>query len=529
MEMSRDERDPPPNPPVPHDVTTTRAPLARQSPHQPVTHPARPATTHQLPPWMVSESRALESLVCESKHDEDPATTTLSCDDRPHKPAAVAHPARVTTTHQLPPWMISESRAICESKNDEDRVMSEPSNAALNFDDGLAIHIAAGVGSKSRTPYTKWHMDHHKARMDEAVKAFMALPETPESGKGHRGGMAPGKFIKSFAPGIPSSSFRDRLASEDPLSHRKIGRRTLLSREEQRAVADSVARRDDLNAAKDTHAILTALHQTFPEYTRKQLSNHWHHVLKNDPALSGRVKGDASSLARSAAVNEFAQRAWFLTVKRVRDTLIRLSLGTYKGKTYKELQKHFIIGSDEEGVQASYNGTHLVGRKGKKVHLYNSDDCRTSGTALRTGSAFGSKGPSMYVLGGVKAESYIDTKFLEAHGAPRGSIYTCNSAAYMTNATWDENVEAFATALRKIDDVVEANPDWWIEWHVDGFKSKVNTAKGQEVMREYRLAIVQSPGHASHVNQVRVLCRLMYTFVSKGGQLGIRRCTCQSF
>ena len=107
----------------------------------------------------------------------------------------------------------------------------------------------------------------------------------------------------------------------------------------------------------------------------------------------------------------------------------------------------------------------------------------------------------MYIRGGTKAEKYITTQFLQRHGAPPGSIYTCNPSAYMTDSTWDENAEAFADAIRKMDPVIAANPHWWVEFHVDGFKSKVSTAKGQQVFLDRKIAIIQSPSHTSHVTQ----------------------------
>jgi hypothetical protein len=107
----------------------------------------------------------------------------------------------------------------------------------------------------------------------------------------------------------------------------------------------------------------------------------------------------------------------------------------------------------------------------------------------------------MYIFGGSKPEKYITPQFLKNNGAPPGSIYTCNPSAYMTDITWDANVEAYADAIRKMDPVIAANPDWWVEFHVDGFKSKVNTFKGQQVFLSRKIAIIQSPSHTSHVNQ----------------------------
>ena len=86
----------------------------------------------------------------------------------------------------------------------------------------------------------------------------------------------------------------------------------------------------------------------------------------------------------------------------------------------------------------------------------------------------GVKGPSWYILEGTKPQEWVTRNFLERNGAPPNSIYSVNASAYMTDATFDENIEEFCQALRKMDPVIEANPDWWVEWNVDGFPSKVN-------------------------------------------------------
>ena len=130
------------------------------------------------------------------------------------------------------------------------------------------------------------------------------------------------------------------------------------------------------------------------------------------------------------------------------------------------------------------------------VHTANS---RKSATAMRTGSAAGAKGPSIYILS--KPLKYLERDYLTKNGAPAGSILTHNSSAYMTNETWDDFVEEFCIALRNIDEVVKKNPDWWLEWHVDGFKSKVNTLHGQATLKKYKICAVQSQSHTSQVNQ----------------------------
>ena len=76
-----------------------------------------------------------------------------------------------------------------------------------------------------------------------------------------------------------------------------------------------------------------------------------------------------------------------------------------------------------------------------------------------------------------------------------------NKTGFMTDDAWDANIEAFCIAMRKMDPVIEANPGWWIEYHIDGFNAKVNTIIAQETMKKYRILGVKSQSHTSHVNQ----------------------------
>jgi hypothetical protein len=211
---------------------------------------------------------------------------------------------------------------------------------------------------------------------------------------------------------------------------------------------------------------------------------------------------EASTMARSTAVDEFGQRAYFISLERFRGILVAASPGLHEGKTYTELRAHMVCGSDEEGIMVNTNGTRLIGRVAKKQHLINTDDSRASATVLRTGFAVGLKGPSMYIGTGKTKSAFITTAFLERNGAPAGSIYDVNPAAYMTNDFWDKHVESFCIALRNSSPVARANPEWWMEWHVDGFGSKVNTPHGQQILRQYRIGCFQSQSHTSHVNQV---------------------------
>jgi hypothetical protein len=166
--------------------------------------------------------------------------------------------------------------------------------------------------------------------------------------------------------------------------------------------------------------------------------------------LTGRVSLDPSEVSRTFSVTEVSQRRWFHLVDDVRVELARMSPGTYTmpdGSTvgYEDVRAHFVIGSDEENVMLSTNGKKIVGKRGKKHHMNHSQNSRKSATAMRTGSAAGYKGPSIYIVG--MHLKYVTQKYLEEHGAPFGSIMTHNSASYMTHETWDEHVEAFCKGM----------------------------------------------------------------------------------
>ncbi len=111
----------------------------------------------------------------------------------------------------------------------------------LVFDDLLVLNSAGG-GDKSQPRVTGKRTDltagHHKSRMDQTIKDFLARPSTPSHGPGSRGNMTQTAFAKNV--GVPASAFRDRLKSNNPMVSPPVGRPALLSVTDRRAVADSV-------------------------------------------------------------------------------------------------------------------------------------------------------------------------------------------------------------------------------------------------------------------------------------------------
>ena len=371
------------------------------------------------------------------------------------------------------------------------------------FADHLLSTVVGGVNHKrksvNRIDYTR---SYNREKMNATIKEFLDLPHTPtEKDPYSRGAYSRNKFAAE--KGVPPSTFRRRIEAPDPFCTPAIGRKSLLGPMEKRAIADSVAVRDEHNHGIGVSSILDSMEKTFTKFSRKQLSNAWQRTIKKDPRLTQPVVADRFCQTRTAAVTEIAQRNWFFLVRDTRRMLEQKSLGvdSTSGKRYAELRSHFIAGCDEEGIQLSITQRKIVGKYGKAHHYKNSEDSRKSATAVRTGSAVGKKGPSIYILSTQNRQKYIDTNFLVRNGAPSGSIYTVNSSAYMTDETWDATVEDFCKALRTMDPIIARNPNWWMEFHVDGFKSHVNTVKAQRTFYAYKILIIQSQSHTSHVNQ----------------------------
>jgi hypothetical protein len=379
-----------------------------------------------------------------------------------------------------------------------------PAEVGFRKLDSKLVLRAASKKPPQKVPrmQTDWHTEAAHEHMNKVIRLWRMLPSSPtDADPQSRGGTSRHKFAKQHA--VPPSTFRRRLNSESPMESPLIGRTPLMKERTRNAVGDAVARFDEHNNGKDVKETLEILASCFPDITSTQLKNMWQYSLKKHPALTGRVTSDHSEAARTNAITEVLQRKWYNLVMKVREELERKSPGKYQTPhgtfTYAEKRAHFVIGSDEECVVLSQKGNKLIGKRGKKHHMVHSQNSRSSSTALRTGSAAGQKGPSMYILG--RQLKYVDTEYLTKHGAPPGSILTHNAAAYMTNETWDEHVEEFCVHLRNIDEVVRDNPNWWIEWHIDGFQSKVDTLKGQETMARYKIQVVQSHSHSSQVNQ----------------------------
>jgi hypothetical protein len=197
---------------------------------------------------------------------------------------------------------------ICFSELEDD--ISEPdipvTAIARNLDSAeLMVPLNTRRTNKNRVRYS---VGPGKDVMEEALRDWGSSEVTnrAKSKQPWRDSKSPSAFAKER--GIPPTTFLNRLRASDPFLAPRLGRPALTTEADQRAVADAVGRFDELNRGKDAGRIIDSMHATFPQLTRQQASNHWHHTVKKDPLLTKRVMAEASTMARSTAVDECGQR-----------------------------------------------------------------------------------------------------------------------------------------------------------------------------------------------------------------------------
>jgi hypothetical protein len=372
----------------------------------------------------------------------------------------------------------------------------------------LVMHTAAagsGSGGRRRTQ-TNWNSLVGLEIMTKAINE--AEDRQRKAGAGPLSGPALRKVAKEH--GVPESTFIRRMQTSDPHATPVVGRPQLTTPDARIAVAHATARADELQQGMSVSVILDTMEELHPLLTRTQLKNIWQHTIKHDPILTKRVTGDKTTDKRANAITELGQRQWFILVDEVRAELAKKSSGPgvdADGNTimYGQVRNNFIVGGDEECVMLNSDTKKVIGKKGMKRHMVKTGDSRKSATAFRNGSVAGTKGPTIYILpgdtvGGAK-RSEVMNKFVEKQGSPPGSFVLWNQTAYMTDDLWDDNVETLARGIRAMDPLISLNSNWWVEYHLDGFGSHVNTLAGQKTFAKYKIAVVQSQSHTSHVNQ----------------------------
>lgn len=164
------------------------------------------------------------------------------------------------------------------------------------------------------------------------------------------------------------------------------------------------------------------------------------------------------------------------------------------GKSFGDLIRHFIVGSDENCMMASYVGScQVVGYAKRKKNEKKKAECCALVTLYRVGNAAGDTGPTMFLLKGLrKIEGYMDD-FLLSHSATPGSSIFMNENAYMTDETWAEMTPQIIDGIRKMP------------WHAleifEGHGSNLGNLQSKQKQAKTKIQSYNEEGDASQLNQ----------------------------
>ena len=240
--------------------------------------------------------------------------------------------------------------------------------------------------------------------------------------------------------------------------------------------------------------------------SKTQATNHFHHTLKHAERDGTEVlkqyQADPVTKKRTAAINEPAQREYFSLVDDVATLLLKNSPGVdINGKSYTDLEEHFVWNLDEEIIIASLDGIKIYGAAAKHRHLRNRHDSRESIGIIRSGSAAGALGPNVYILDcRYRKKGHSDKWLVEEAGNPPGSFIYPNNIGYLDTESWEEAAPRIARAMRSAP-VVCDHPTWWIRVHLDGLQVHANSVKANMTFFSLRIWIIIEWPHSSHVNQ----------------------------
>jgi hypothetical protein len=202
-------------------------------------------------------------------------------------------------------------------------------------------------------------------------------------------------------------------------------------------------------------------------------------------------------------INTAQQYRWHRAVDKVYDFMRTKNTGLCKlsGKSFGEVMPNFIVGLDKMCLMSNCHGdlrVFAVADKKKQEKLL--QDCRCSITVVRTGTASGITGPTIFLLKGTKRCNNFNDDYLFRYGMAKGSTILMTEKAYMTDDAWLEASKAIVKGKCQLPFMKE-NEDWYITELLDGFKSHENVLKAHEIRADQLIIFLKVESNSSHVNQ----------------------------
>ncbi len=173
-------------------------------------------------------------------------------------------------------------------------------------------------------------------------------------------------------------------------------------------------------------------------------------------------------------INTAQQYRWHRAVDKVYDFMRTKNTRLCKlsGKSFGEVMPNFTVGLDEMCLMSDCHGDlRVFAAADKKKQEKLLQDCRCSITVMRTVTASGITGPTIFLLKGTKHCNNFNNDYLLRYGMAKGSTILMTENAYMTDNAWLEASKAIVRGYCQLPFMKE-NKDWYITELLDGFKHK---------------------------------------------------------
>ena len=285
------------------------------------------------------------------------------------------------------------------------------------------------------------------------------------------------------------------------------GKPRLLEDDEIKLIGSVCARRDRANDGLTRAEATDLIQQLKPEITRDAARLQLSRVVMPTNAAKGLIKGELQTVQATTSdrtnINVAQQHRWHAIVDKLHRDLEDKNTGrcNMSGKSFPLLMGHFIIGLDEMCLMSDqHGGLKIIGSADKKKHEKLLQDSRVSITIVRTGTAWGTDGPTVFLVKGEKVKKGHDEAFLVKHGLAKGSTVVATENACVTDVAWLEVSKAIVRGCRELPCIKE-NPQWHVAELLDGFKSHENVLAAHELRAQNNIDSLKEESNSSHVNQ----------------------------
>ena len=366
--------------------------------------------------------------------------------------------------------------------------------------------IASAVSSEKKTTRTNWSKGENAERLAKAVGDWFGKKGDAIDENGESIALKPFSVIVR----IPYRTLAN-YTNKDPKKRHKLGKASgpprILDTSNTKFLTDVLRRADRGNEGMSRAEAITTMQELLPVSRKtgsKLLTKYVLRGTENKGVLKSNLVVAQPTTTKRSAITFEQQWRWHTTVDNAFEQLRAKNQGRCKltGKTFGELIGHFIIGGDEACFIANATGDgKVIASCDIQKQEKNVDDCRSSITAYRTGTAKGDQGPTGFLLKGDKKRHGYSHRFLKKHGAADGSQIIMTESAFMTTEAWEKMIPMLMRGYRKINKYVEANPEWWCLEILDGFGAHFGSHYAMTERQKNKILSLKEEGNSSHVNQ----------------------------